>query len=144
MTKKELIKNLSAHCTPKEIAKITNSSTAYVYNVLSRYNKEQFLKSNPDLSVENYIKAYNMGVMSKKELAEYFNVSRMTLNRFESRTGISKHLQDYITLRNANYNLDSIRLQLKAIHDLLQVFEKGTNLEKRIQKIIELLDNFPN
>ena len=141
MTKQDRIINLSAYFTPDEVADIVGSSHAYVYNVLSKHRKSTLNPNKRALSLENYINAYHIGITAKADLAAYFEVSRMTLNRFENKTGISIKLKEYINLCKNKYNFSNIHSQLLYIYEFLLLFEKGSNREKQIKKILELLVN---
>lgn len=82
MTNKERIIELRKSLEINEIAEIQNVSVGYVYRVLRELNPKT-------LTTQNYLKAIQMGITNKEELAETFGVTRMTINRFE-RKNITK------------------------------------------------------
>lgn len=103
MTNKERIIKLSKSLPPNEVAEICNVSAGYVYRVL----RELCPKT---LTIQAYLEAIQMGITNKEELAEFFGVSRMTINRFE-RNNITKE-----ALGGALYiacgDLDSVKQEL--------------------------------
>lgn len=88
MTNKERIIKLSNSLPPNEVAEICPKT----------------------LTIQAYLEAIQMGITNKEELAEFFGVSRMTINRFE-RNNITKE-----ALGGALYiacgDLDSVKQEL--------------------------------
>ena len=103
MTNKERIIELSKSLTPNEVAEICNVSAGYVYRILRKHHPKT-------LTLENYLKAIKMEIINKDDLANYFGVSRMTINRFE-RSNLTKE-----AIGNALYivlgDIDSVKQKL--------------------------------
>lgn len=86
MTAKDQIINLYGLLSPQDIAEKIGVSIYYVNRVIKAY------KTNlvPPLTLQNYAIAYRQGIKRKCDLAQYFGVSRMTVNRFENKPEIKK------------------------------------------------------
>ena len=104
-TAKERIIELFRTFTPVEIAEIIGTSISYVNKVLRNATTSE---NKPLLTLENYVKAHCKGITKKNDLAAFFGVSRMTINRFENRPEIKHHFARYMELRNNGYCIDQI------------------------------------
>lgn len=116
MTIKEQIKELSKTLTPTEIAETVGVSAGYVYRVL----RELYPKT---LTIENYHYALQMGITNKEDLAAHFNVSRMTLNRFE-RMNITKEMvgqYHYMTSGDIDETKAALKLTNNEVAELAQL-----------------------
>lgn len=146
MTKKERIIHLSALLNVNEVAKEVHTSVSYVRNVLSENKRavKPIEPANfPPLNIENYVAAHRMGITRKNDLAEFFGVSRMTINRFENRPEIKQHFAHYIELRNNGYDLEEVLQRLTSIHETLAIFEPESDITQRVSNALELLTAVP-
>lgn len=98
----------------KEIAAYVGCSERYVQKIVKEFNVP-----NPDnqLNVETYIKAILSGLDSKQKIADFFGVSRMTLNRFEKKNISVKQISRYLYIAG---------IDLKTICHLYRLSEKET------------------
>jgi len=124
---------------PGRDSKICRSSIGYVNNVFAQSKKADSGTNKPPLTIANYVAAYRMGVRLKNDLAAFFGVSRMTINRFENRPEIKDYFSQYIELRNNGYNLTELLQHLVSIHKTLSIFEPDSKTAQSVKQAIELL-----
>jgi len=135
-TVKERIISLSKNFSPAEIAEIIGTSVQHVNKTIQ---KAITSKSKPLLTLANYVAAHRMGIKCKNDLAAFFGVSRMTINRFENRPEIQRHFARYTELRNNKYDLKETLQHLTSIYETLAIFEPESKTAKRINQAIALL-----
>ena len=135
-TKKERIIELSRLFSTAEIADIVNSSEPYVNKILRNAPTSD---NKPLLTLENYAAAQRKGVTKKNDLAAFFEVSRMTINRFENRPEIKQHLARYMELQNCGYELNKLLQQSTAILETITPFEPESTVTSTLRQVITLL-----
>lgn len=118
------------------------TSAAYVYNVLSRHYKCHSAPSRAVLNLENYMDAHRIGIKDKKELAAYFGVSRMTINRFEGRPETRLFLDRYIKFREEGTYLKDLRKELSGILEMLEMFEPKSRTTRAVSALIVQIDKY--
>lgn len=134
MTNKERIVELSKHFNPIEVAEMCNVSAGYVYRVLREHHPKT-------LTTQNYLKAIQMGITNKEELANLFGVSRMTINRFE-RNNITKEAIGG-ALYIAGRDLDSVKQELSLTNQeaaKLSQLPTLPNIVNELQKMLKALE----
>ena len=132
MTNKERIIELSKSLTPNEVAETLHISASYVYRVLHHPKT---------LTTQNYLKAIQMGITNKEELANLFGVSRMTINRFE-RNNITKEAIGG-ALYIAGRDLDSVKQELSLTNQeaaKLSQLPTLPNIVNELQKMLKALE----
>lgn len=156
MTNKERIIELSKCLDPIEVAEICNVSAGYVYRVLREHHPKT-------LTLENYLKAIEMEIINKDDLANYFGVSRMTINRFErsNRTkeaignalymtlGDIESVKQKLSLTNQESatlaqlpTLSSVTQELRKMLNALEAHKDKTTLNGQLyQNILAALDS---
>lgn len=136
-TKKERIIDLCGIFPPEEIAQIIGGDIDYVNKVIKGH------KANlrPSLTLQNYAAAHRQGIKRKCDLARYFGVSRMTINRFENKPEIKSYFEKYIKFRKSVY-LENLALELSGIMEMLEMFEPKTKTTKNIKALIDLIKKF--
>ncbi|MDO4334947.1 MAG: hypothetical protein Q4C37_03845 [Bacteroidales bacterium] len=147
MTKKERIIHLSEFLNVYEVAQSVDTTVPYVKKVLSE-TKRTAKPIEPgnflSLTIENYVTAYyRMGITRKKDLAAFFGVSRMTINRFENRPEIKQYFMCYMELRSNGYDIEDVLQRLTSIHETLAIFEPKSDRTQRVSQAIELLTAVP-
>lgn len=118
------------------------TSTAYVYNVLSKHCKCLGRADRPVLSLENYIDAHRIGITDKKKLAAYFGVSRWTINRFEGRPETRLYLERYLKFREEGVYLEDLRKELSGILEMLEMFEPKSRTTRTVRALIAQIDKY--
>jgi hypothetical protein len=73
---------MSGTFTPAEIAETIGTSVQYVNKVLKNATTSE---NKPRLTLQSYAAAHRRGITKKNDLAAFFGVSRMTINRFENK-----------------------------------------------------------
>lgn len=131
MTNKERIVELSKHFDPIEVTKMCNVSAGYVYRVLREHHPKT-------LNLENYLKAIEMEIINKDDLANYFGVSRMTINRFErsnrTKEAIGKAL--YMTLGD----IESVKQKLSLTNQESATLAQLPTLSSVTQELRKMLN----
>lgn len=136
-TKKERIIDLCDIFPPEKIAKIIDGDIYYVNKVI----KDHKANLKPSLTLQNYAAAHRQGITKKNDLAAYFGVSRMTINRFENKPEIKSYFEKYIKFRKGVY-LENLALELSGIMEMLEIFEPKTKTTKNIKALIDLIKKF--
>ncbi|MBD5339783.1 MAG: hypothetical protein HDR98_11840 [Bacteroides sp.] len=136
LTAKEKIIELSRTLSPAEIAVTIGTSVQYVYKVLRNAATS---KNKPLLTLQNYIAAHRKGITKKNDLAAFFGVSRMTINRFENRPDIKQHFSRYMELQNNGYELNKLLQHSTAILETILPFEPGSAVAATLRQVITLL-----
>ena len=136
LTTKERIIELSRMLSPVEIAVTIGISVQYVYKVLRNAATSE---NKPLLTLENYVVAHYKGITKKNDLAAFFGVSRMTINRFENRPEIKQHFSRYMELQNNGYELNKLLQHSTAILETIIPFEPGSEVAATLRQIINLL-----
>ncbi len=135
-TVKERIISLSDNFSPAEIAVMIGTSVQYVYKVLKNAPTSA---NKPPLTLQNYVMAHRKGITKKNDLAAFFGVSRMTINRFENRPEIKQHFARYMELLNNGYDFrDLLRLSNSILETILP-FERGSVVVSTLTQVIALL-----
>ncbi len=135
-TVKERIIELSRTYSPDEIAEFIGTSIQYVNKVLRNAATSE---NNPLLTLQNYIMAHCKGITKKNDLAAFFGVSRMTINRFENRPEIKHHFARYMELRNNGYCIDQITHHLTQILETLSLFEPNSGITNNLKQAVAIL-----
>lgn len=136
MTAKERIINLCGIFSPEEIAEIIGVSVYYVNRVI----KVHSANLRP-LTLQNYVKAHHQGITRKNDLAAYFGVSRMTINRFEKKPEIKEYFEKYIHFRKGMY-LANLQEELTEILKMLEIFEPGSSTTRTIKTLIDQIKKY--
>lgn len=134
-TEKERIISLSGIFSPTEIAEIIGTSIQYVNKVLRNAITSE---NKPPLTLPNYVVAHRKGITKKNDLAAFFGVSRMTINRFENRPEIKHHFTRYMELRNNGYYIDEVH-HLTEILETLSLFEPNTDITHNLKQAVAIL-----
>ncbi|MDE6159829.1 MAG: helix-turn-helix domain-containing protein [Bacteroidaceae bacterium] len=107
---------------------LTASEIAEQLGITKRYARKTTgtcANTSPQkLTESNYITAIKKGVESKKELAVHFGVSRMTMKRFEEKTGIKQKIARYLYIQGKTEK--EITAILKTKTSGLNIHEAGT------------------
>lgn len=135
-TVRERIISLSGTISPAEIAETIGTSVQYVNKVLRNAATSE---NKPLLTLENYVTAHRKGITKKNDLAAFFCVSRMTINRFENRPEIKQHFTRYTELQNSGYELNKLLLHSTEILETIIPFEPGSVVASTLQQVITLL-----
>lgn len=104
----------------KDIAKTMYITERYVRKVIATRGK----KLPSELTERNYIAAIKHGFESKEEFAVHFGVSRMTLQRFEERTGIKQKIARYLHIQGKTASEITAILNTKTSR--LKIYEAET------------------
>lgn len=136
LTTKERIIELSRTFSPGEIAEFIGTSIQYVNKVLRSATTS---KNKPLLTLQNYVMAHCKGITKKNDLAAFFGVSRMTINRFENRPEIKHHFARYMELRNNGYCIDQITHHLIQILETLSLFEPNSDITNNLKQAVAIL-----
>lgn len=104
MTAKDRIIEQYGVFTPEEIAENIGVSVYYVNRVIKTHTSNL----RPPLTLQNYVAAHRQGITKKNDLAAYFGVSRMTINRFENKPEIKQYFDRYMRFRE-----DGMYLKIK-------------------------------
>lgn len=107
-----------------------NVSVGYVYRVLREIKPKT-------LTTQNYLDAIQMGITNKAELAEFFSVSRMTINRFE-RANITKEAIG-LALFIAGGNIDAVKQELNLTNQETAELSQLPTLPKVIKELRQML-----
>lgn len=132
MTKKERIIYFSGFLPPKEVAKEVGVSVSYVNRVMKAYTANL----TPSLTLQNYVAAHRQGITRKCDLARYFGVTRMTINRFENKSEIKEYFARYMRFREDGMYLSNLSRELSGILEMLEIFEPDTKTTKTIKALI--------
>lgn len=139
LTVKERIIELSRTLSPAEIAETIGTSIQYVNKVL---RNAHISDNKPLLTLENYAAAQRKGITKKNDLAAFFGVSRMTINRFENRQEIKQHFARYMELQNCGYELNKLLQQSTAILETITPFESDSVVASTLRQVITLLSKY--
>ena len=98
-----------------------------------------------ELTEKNYITAVKHGFESKEELATYFGVSRMTLQRFEEKTGVKQRLAKYFYVLGKTE--DEITALLHTKTSVLGIHQTGTlptiaGIKTDLETVLEVLKEY--
>lgn len=132
MTAKERIIEQYGTFTPEEIAENIGVSVYYV----NRLIKAHTANLRPLLTLHNYVTAHRQGITKKNDLAAYFGVTRMTINRFENKSEIKGYFERYMRFREDGMYLKNLSKELSDILEMLELFEPGTRTTKTVKAII--------
>lgn len=138
MTDKERIIEQYGTFTPKEIADNIGANVYYVNKVIKAH------KANlrPSLTLQNYVAAHRQGITRKCDLARYFGVARMTINRFENKPEIKEYFEKYMRFRADGMYLKNLSKELSGILEMLELFEPGTKTTKTVKALIDQLKKY--
>ena len=136
-TSKEIIVRLFKNGkSATDIIREYNFPKATVYAAISEYKKTII---HQDLTINNYVAAHRMGIRSKNDLAAFFGVSRMSINRFENRPEIKHHFARYMELQNSGYELNKLLQYSTAILETITPFEPDSAVTSTLRQVITLL-----
>lgn len=138
MTAKERIIEQYGTFTPKEIAENIGVSVYYVNRVI----KALTANLRPPLTLQNYVAAHRQGITKKNDLAAYFGVSRMTINRFENKPEIKECFERYMRFREDGTYLKNLSHELSGILEMLEMFEPGTKVTKTVKDLIDRIGKY--
>lgn len=124
--------------TPEEIAENIGVSVYYVNRVI----KAHTTNSRPPLTLQNYVAAHHQGITRKCDLARYFGVTRMTINRFESKPEIKGYFERYMRFREDGTYLKNLSHELSGILEMLELFEPGTNTTKAVKDLLDQIGEY--
>lgn len=124
--------------TPEEIAENIGVSVYYVNRVI----KAHTANLRPSLTLQNYVSAHRQGITKKNDLALYFGVSRMTLNRFENKPEIKEYFERYMQFREDGMYLKNLSQELSGILEILELFEPKSRTAKTVKAIIGQLKKY--
>ena len=82
------------------------------------------------------------GITKKNDLAAFFGVSRMTINRFENRPEIRQHFARYMELRNNGYCIDQITHHLTQTLKTLSLFEPNSDITNNLKQAVAILTKY--
>lgn len=82
------------------------------------------------------------GITKKTNLAVYFGVSRMTINRFENKPEIKEYFERYMRFREDGTYLKNLSQELSGILEMLELFEPGTKTTKTVKALIDQLKKY--
>lgn len=136
LTVKDRIIDLSRTFKPAEIADIIGTSVQYVNKILRNASTSE---NKPLLTLKNYVMAHRKGITKKHDLAAFFGVSRMTINRFENCPEIKHHFTRYMELRNNGYYIDEVTHHLTEIIETLSLFEPNTDITHNLKQAVAIL-----
>jgi len=136
-TAKEQIKLLRGTMTPEEMAAKLGVTKGYVERVL-QYDPGTI----PPLNPRTYGYAIRWGIRRKEDLARYFGVCRMTINRFENRPEMKRLMERYKSIRKDAFYLDNLLVELADKLEVLEIFEPGSEVTKTVRTIVEALRKF--
>lgn len=133
-----VIDQYKAGVSISEIAKTLGITTRYVYKIISK-------EYNSSLTESSYIKAIKYGFKSKTELADHFKVSRMKLQRFETKTGIIQKIARYLHIQGKTEK--EITSILKTKSSRLLINEAGTlptiaGIKSDLKTVLEVLKEY--
>lgn len=138
MTAKERIIDLYGTFSPNEIAEIVGVSVYYVNKVI----KAHTVVLHPPLTLQNYVAAHHQGITRKCDLARYFGVTRMTINRFENKSEIKEYFARYMRFRKNGMYLMNLSLELSGILEMLEIFEPETKTTKTVKALIDQIKKY--
>lgn len=139
LTAKKRIIELSRTLSPTEIAESIGTSIQYVNKVLRNAPTSD---NKPLLTLENYVAAQRKGITKKNDLAAFFGVSRMTINRFENRPEIKQYFARYKELRNDGYELNKLLQHSTAILETILPFEPESTVASTLRQVIAILSKY--
>lgn len=138
MTAKERIIEQYGVFTPEEIAENIGVSVYYVNRVI----KAHTAILRPPLTLQNYVTAHRLGLTKKNDLAAYFGVSRMTINRFENKPEIKEYFERYMRFREDGMYLKNLSHELSGILEMLEMFEPGSKTVRTVKAIIDQIGKY--
>lgn len=119
-TKNAIIELHKISFSTSEIAEQLGVTERYVRKIIATYDNTLSKK----LTERNYITAIKHGFESKEELATHFGMSRMTIQRFEEKTGIKQKIARYLYINGKTEK--EITSILKTKTSGLNIHETGT------------------
>ena len=133
-----VIDQYKAGVSISEIAKTLGITTRYVYKIISKGYRSSLTESS-------YIEAIKYGFKSKTELADHFKVSRMKLQRFETKTGIIQKIARYLHIQGKTEK--EITSILKTKSSRLLINEAGTlptiaGIKSDLKTVLEVLKEY--
>lgn len=136
-----VIDQYKAGVSISEIAKTLGITTRYVYKIISK----ECSSSSSSLTESSYIEAIKYGFKSKTELADHFKVSRMKLQRFETKTGIIQKIARYLHIQGKTEK--EITSILKTKSPRLLINEAGTlptiaGIKSDLKTVLEVLKEY--
>lgn len=139
MKTKDIITELYKTGLPaSEIAKSIGVTKRYVNAVISR---QKPLSDN--LTESNYIAAIkNNSFESKEKLAAFFGVSRMTLHRFEEKTGIIPKTAKYLYIQGKTEAEITALLHTKTSALKLQKIPTIAGIKSDLETALEILKDY--
>ena len=138
MTAKERIIKQYGVFTPEEIAENIGVRVYYVNRVIKAHTANLW----PPLTLQNYAAAHRQGISKKNDLAAYFGVSRMTINRFENKPEIKEYFERYMRFRENGAYLKNLSKELSGILEMLEMFEPGTKTTKTVKALIDQIGKY--
>ena len=138
MTAKERIIEQYGVFTPEEIAENIGVSVYYVNRVI----KAHTTNLRPPLTLQNYVAAHSQGITKKNDLAAYFGVTRMTINRFENKPEIKEYFERYMRFREDGMYLKNLSQELSGILEMLELFEPKSRTAKAVKAILDQIRQY--
>ncbi len=138
MTVKESIIEQHGMFTPEEIAENIGVSVYYVNRVI----KAHTANLRPSLTLQNYASAHRQGITRKCDLARYFGVTRMTINRFENKPEIKEYFERYMSFREDGMYLKNLSRELSGILEMLELFEPDSRTTRTIKALIDQIRKY--
>lgn len=138
MTAKERIIEQYGMFTPEEIAENIGVSVYYVNRVIKAHTADL----RPPLTLQSYAAAHRQGITKKNDLARYFGVTRMTINRFENKPEIKQYFERYMQFREDGVYLKKLSEELSGILEMLEMFEPGSRTGRTIKDLIDQLKKY--
>ena len=86
--------------------------------------------------------AHCQGITKKTDLAVYFGVSRITINRFENKPEIKEYFERYMRFREDGTYLKNLSHELSGILEMLEMFEPRTKTTKTVKALIDQLRKY--
>ena len=124
--------------TPEEITENIGVSVYYVNRVI----KAHTANLRPSLTLQNYVAAHHQGITRKCDLARYFGVTRMTINRFENKPEIKEYFERYMRFREDGTYLKNLSQELSGILEMLELFEPKSRTAKTVKAIIDQIRKY--
>ena len=140
-TKYIIIELYKTNLSTSEIAGQLGITERYVRKIIAAYGNTLSTK----LTERNYIAAIKHGFESKEELAAHFGVSRMTMQRFEEKTGIKQKIARYLHIHGKTEK--EITTILKTKTSRLNIHAAGTlptiaGIKSELETVLEILKEY--
>lgn len=126
------------HRTIRHVYAGGNRRIYYVNRVI----KANTANLRPPLTLQNYVAAHRQGITKKIDLAAYFGVTRMTINRFENKPEIKEYFERYMRFREDGMYMKNLSHELSGILEMLEIFEPGTRTTKTVKALIDQLKKY--